>query len=81
MSSLTRGAQLKVIFGGWACFLGAGFAVQSLSSSAGKKTSMKLIHSRLYAQAATLSALGLAAASDMWTRSEKEAAAVAKRGT
>jgi len=60
-----RANKLRVIGSFWLVGVASAFAMQSRGvSGARRATSVKLIHSRIYAQAATLSALALVAASD-----------------
>ena len=62
--------KLRVVGGIWACGMVGAFAFQSFGARAAtKQTSVKIIHSRLYAQFATLSALVLGAGVEMIDRS------------
>ena len=60
-----RANKLRAIGAFWLVGLGAAFAMQTRGSTR-RAVSVKLIHSRIYAQAATLSALGFAAGTEMW---------------
>uniref|UniRef100_A0A6T5Z8H3 HIG1 domain-containing protein n=1 Tax=Ostreococcus mediterraneus TaxID=1486918 RepID=A0A6T5Z8H3_9CHLO len=69
--------KLRVVGGIWACGMVGAFAFQSFGARAAtKQTSVKIIHSRLYAQFATLSALVLGAGVEMIDRSAPARAAV-----
>jgi len=69
--------KLRVVGGIWACGMVGAFAFQSFGARAAtKQTSVKIIHSRLYAQFATLSALVLGAGVEMIDRSAPTRAAV-----
>lgn len=69
-----RANKLRVIGAFWLAGVAGAFAMQSRGASGARRaTSVKLIHSRLYAQAATLSALALAAASDAFGGSDEGA--------
>lgn len=60
-----RANKLRAIGAFWLVGIGTAFAMQ-MRRPTRSAVSVKLIHSRIYAQAATLSALGLAAGAEMW---------------
>jgi len=60
-----RKNKLRAIGAFWLVGIGTAFAMQ-MRRPTRSAVSVKLIHSRIYAQAATLSALGLAAGAEMW---------------